>query len=131
MITINLILTIVGLLFVLILLVGIYVWSSKTKTAQPESPATIETFESLSAILKNRSSSGAELNHAVEMILSRFGTINSHTIGTYKHLVESLCVHPRTDSKLILRFEKTLRQTNPTYAHEIELSLGVGLGARG
>lgn len=131
MITINLILTIVGLLFVLILLVGIYVWSGKGKTTAHVSPATIETFESLSAILKNRASSASELKHAVEMILSRFGTINSHTIGTYKHLVESLCIHPHTDSKLILRFEKTLRQTNPTYAHDIEQSLGVGLAARG
>jgi hypothetical protein len=131
MITVNLILTIVGLLFVLILLVALYVWNSKSKTTVPANPATVETFESLSAILKNRSSTASELNHAVEMILSRFGTISSHTLGTYKHLVESLCVHPRTDSKLILRFEKTLRANNPTFSHEIEQSLGIGLAARG
>lgn len=131
MITANLILTIVGLLFVLILLVAIYVWSSKSKAVSAVAPNTIETFESLSAIIKNRYSSAKELNHAVEMILSHFGTMTSHTVGKYKHLLEELCTHPRTDSKLILRFEKTLRMNNPTYAHDIEKSLALGLAHRG
>lgn len=127
MITVNLILTMVGLLFVLTGLVALYVWSSKPKTI---TPTTIETFESLSAILKDRSASARELDHAVEMILERFGTITSHSVGVYKHLVELLCVHPRTDSKLILRFEKTLRMNNPSFTHEIEQSLAIGLAAR-
>jgi hypothetical protein len=130
-ITANLILTIIGLLFVLILLVALYVWSNKSKTVLETTPATIETFESLSAIIKNRSSSARELNHAVEMILSHFGTMTSHTVGKYKLLLEELCTHPRTDSKLILRFEKTLRMNNPTYAHDIEKSLALGLAQRG
>lgn len=131
MIPVNLILTIVGLLFLLIGLVALYVWSSKNKTVPQEDISTVETFESLSAIIKNRASSAAELTHAVESILSRFGTITAHTAGTYKHLLEALCTHPKTDSKLILRFEKTLRTNNPTYAHEIEKSLALGLAARG
>ncbi|OHD96118.1 MAG: hypothetical protein A2552_09045 [Sulfuricurvum sp. RIFOXYD2_FULL_44_160] len=131
MITANLILTIAGLLFILIVLVALYVWSSKSKTVPETVPTTIETFESLSAIIKNRSSSARELNHAVEMILSHFGTITSHTVGKYKLLLEELCTHPRTDSKLILRFEKTLRMNNPTYAHDIEKSLALGLAQRG
>ncbi len=131
MIPVNLILTIVGLLFLLIGLVALYVWSSKKNTVPTESPATIETFESLSATIKNRSSSSAELTHAVDTILSRFGTITAHTISAYKHLLEALCTHPKTDSKLILRFEKTLRTSNPTYAHEIEQSLALGLASRG
>jgi len=131
MIPVNLILTIVGLLFLLIALVALYVWSSKKKTPAPEVSVSIETFESLSAIIKNRSSSSAELTHAVDTILVSFGTITSHTAGAYKHLLEELCTHPKTDSKLILRFEKTLRTNNPTYAHEIEQSLALGLAARG
>lgn len=131
MITANLILTIIGLLFLLIALVALYVWINKSKTTKTETPKTIETFESLSAIIKNRSSSARELHHAVEMILSHFGTITSHTVGAYKLLVEGLCIHPRTDSKLILRFEKTLRTNNPTYAHDIEKSLAMGLAQRG
>ncbi|HLD23755.1 MAG TPA: hypothetical protein VJA83_07410 [Sulfuricurvum sp.] len=131
MITADLILTIAGLLFVLILLVTLYVWSSKGKTVSVVAPSTIETFESLSEIIKNRSSSARELHHAVEMILNHFGTMTSHTVGKYKLLLEGLCVHPHTDSKLILRFEKTLRMNNPTYAHDIEKSLALGLAQRG
>lgn len=131
MITANLILTIVGLLFLLIVLVALYVWLGKSKTTVVEVPKGIETFESLSEIIKSRASSARELNHAVEMILEHFGTMNAHSVGKYKHLLEALCTHPRTDSKLILKFEKTLRTNNPDYTHDIEKSLAVGLAARG
>jgi hypothetical protein len=131
MITANLILTIVGLLFLLIVLVALYVWLGKSKTTLQAVPTTIETFESLSEIIKSRSSSARELNHAVEMILNHFGTMNSHTAGKYKQLLEALCTHPRTDSKIILHFEKTLRTNNPDYSHEIEKALAVGLAQRG
>lgn len=131
MVTVNLIFTIAGLLFVLILLVGIYVWSSKGKTTPASSPESIETFESLSAVILNRSSNNAQLNHAVEMIVEHFATISVATLATYKSLVESLCVHPHTDSKLVLRFEKALRQANHQYAHDIEHALSIGLAARG
>mgnify|MGYP001809841336 CR=1 FL=1 len=131
MITANLVLTMIGLLFLLIGLVALYVWIGKSKTVENKAPETVQTFESLSEVIKNRSSSAKELNDAVEMILSRFGTINAHTAGKYQYLLEALCVHPRTDSKLILRFEKTLRTTNPDYTHEIEKSLAIGLAKRG
>lgn len=131
MITVNLIFTIAGLLFILIALVGIYVWSSKGKSVPSSSPESIETFESLSALIQNRASSNAQLSHAVEMIVKHFGTISPSTLATYKSLVESLCVHPNTDSKLVIRFEKALRQANPKYTHDIEHSLSVGLAARG
>lgn len=131
MITANLVLTIIGLLFLLIVLVALYVWIGKSKTVVETAPTTIETFESLSEIIKSRSSSARELKHAVEMILNHFGSINGHTIGKYQYLLEALCTHPRTDSKLILQFEKTLRMKNPDYTHEIEKSLAVGLAKRG
>lgn len=129
--TANLILTIVGLLFLLIALVALYVWLGKSKKVIDVTPASIETFESLSEVIINRSSSSRELHHAVEMILKHFGTINAHTIGKYKHLLEALCTHPRTDSKLVLQFEKTLRTNNPDYSHDIEKALAVGLASRG
>lgn len=130
MITVNLILTIVGLLFLLIALVAIYVWSSKGKAVNT-TPPEIETFDSLSAVIRNKSSNNAALNHAVESIMHRFGTITPSTLQSYKNLLETLCVHPHTDSKLLLRFEKGLRQANPTYSHEIEQALAIGLAARG
>ncbi len=131
MITANLILTIVGLLFLLIALVALYVWLGKSKQVSQSVSASVETFESLSNIIINKSSGSRELHHAVEMILAHFGTMSSHTVSKYLHLLEALCTHPRTDSKLILLFEKTLRTNNPSYAHEIEKSLAVGLASRG
>lgn len=128
---VNLILTIVGLLFLLIALVALYVWSSKKKQPQNTVSEVVETFASLSQVIKSHSTSATELTHAVDAILSRFGTINAHTLEGYKHLVEALCVHPKTDSKLILRFEKTLRSHNPDYADQIEKALARGLAARG
>lgn len=130
MITVNLILTIVGLLFLLIALVALYVWGSKSKTPQAAPAPKLETFETLSHIITSPSSSRADLNRAVEAIVSRFSHIDPHTIGEYKHLLEVLCVHPHTDSQLILRFEKTLRSANPTFSEEIEKALAIGLAAR-
>lgn len=127
----TLILTMVGLLFLLIILVFIYVWIARTRKSEPTLIETIETFESLSAIIKNRASSAQTLHHAVEMILAHFGSITPQSIRHYKDLIEALCVHPHTDSKLILRFEKTLRLQNAQFEHDIEHALAVGLATRG
>jgi hypothetical protein len=127
----TLILTMVGLLFLLIVLVFIYVWIARIRQNAPVVIETIETFESLSAIIKNRSSSASDLHHAVGVILSRFGTISSQSIKLYQDLLETLCVHPHTDSKLIVRFEKELRSANPRFTSEIKQALAIGLAARG
>ncbi len=127
----TLILTMVGLLFLLIILVFMYVWIARTRKSVPPTIEAIETFESLSAIIKNRASSAQTLHHAVEMILARFGSITPQNIRHYKDLIEALCVHPHTDSKLILRFEKTLRAQNAQFEHDIEHALAVGLATRG
>lgn len=132
MITANLILTIIGLLFILILLVTLYVWSDKSKQKSPSVEIEPnESFESLSAIIKNNASSNQELHYAIETVLERFGTISSHSIGKYKILLQHLCTHPHTTSQLILKFEKTLRMNNPEYEHELEKALAIGLAARG
>lgn len=127
----TLILTLVGLLFLLIALVFIYVWIGRTGKNAPSSLETVETFESLREILKNPASTNAQLNRAVTIMADRFARIDSHHIGVYKQLLETLCVHPHTDSKLVLRFEKALREANPSYTHEIEQALAIGLAARG
>jgi hypothetical protein len=127
----TLILTMVGLLFLLIILVFIYVWFARTQKSAPITTETIETFESLSAIIKNRSSSVQSLHHAVEVILARFGSITPQSVRAYRDLIEALCVHSHTDSKLILHFEKTLRTRNPQFEHDIEHALAVGLATRG
>lgn len=127
----TLILTMVGLLFLLIALVSIYVWIGRSRKNSIDSVKSIETFESLSSIIKNRMSGGDELQRASELLLEHYGTIEPHTLKQYQALIETLCIHPRTDSKLILRFEKSLRSANPRFAHEIEHALALGLAARG
>lgn len=127
----TLMLTMVGLLFLLIALVFIYVWAGRSRKSTAKDVKMVETFESLSAIIKNRSTDTAELHRASELILENFGTIEPQSIKHYQSLIETLCVHPRTDSKLVLRFEKSLRTANPRFAHEIEHALSLGLATRG
>jgi len=126
----TLILTMVGLLFLLIVLVFIYVWIGRTRKSVSDTVKKPETFESLSAIIKNTSSSAIELHRAAELILENFNAMTPNTAKAYQDLVQTLCVHPHTDSKLILRFEKTLRSINPQYNDEIEHALKRGLAAR-
>lgn len=127
----NLILTLVGLLFLLITLVFLYVWLGRTRQDAPGTADKVETFESLREMIRNRGSSNAQLNRAVTLIIERFGKIDRHRVAEYQHLLEALCVHPHTDSKLVLRFEKAMREANPSLAHEIEQALAIGLAARG
>lgn len=69
---------------------------------------------------------------AVDMILKRYGVIGEggNSLRIYELLIEMLCLHPNTDAKLVLRFEKGLRMANPKYISEIERSLAQGLSIR-
>jgi hypothetical protein len=127
----------VGLLFLLILLVFLYVWIFHSKTVSrqpvmvsPDPPAV--TFESFQSMIKSPSSTKEELNMAVDMILERYGMIGEggHPLRIYELLIEMLCLHPNTDAKMVLRFEKGLRTANPKYINEIERSLAQGLRIR-
>lgn len=128
---ISLILTMVGLLFLLIALVFAYVYRSRSSKKITPVSQTTETFESLRDVILNPASDADALRYAVIRVVERFGSIDSHTIGVYQHLLKSLCTHPRTDSKLILQFEKGLRAANPQFSHQIESALAAGLASRG
>ncbi len=130
--TANLILTIIALLFVLVGLVTLYVWNTKTKRRNiSASPEPHETLESLSDTITDPASSNKELHHAINMILKHYGSLNAGNIEHYKRLLQALCTHPHTDSAIILKFEKTLRMNNAAYGHDLEKSLGIGLASRG
>ncbi len=125
-----LVLTMVGLLFLLIAHVFLYVWIGRSPK-KGETIQTVETFESLSAVFKNPRATNAELTRAVSLLIDSFVRIDARKEGAYMELVELLCVHPHTDSKLVLRFEKALREANPSHASEIKHALNAGLAARG
>lgn len=127
----TLILTMVGLLFLLIALVFLYVWSSRLRRSKSAVLEPIETFESLCALLRDPRTPNGELHRAVSVISDRYCAISPQTIGAYQKAIEALCTHPHTDSKLVIRFEKALRAANPHFTHEIERSLAIGLAKRG
>ena len=124
----TLLITIVSLLFALIFLVFVYVWMTRTKKSVIGDVKAPETFESLSAIIHASKSTNQALNHAADIILSRFGSIGDYS--HYETLIKEICTHANTDSKLVSRFEKSLRVANPKFKEKIAKTLKEGLAKR-
>lgn len=124
----TLLITMVSLLFSLIFLVLIYVWMTRTKKSVARDAKAPETFESLCAIIHSSKSTNQALNHAADSILSRFGSIGEYSL--YETLIKGICTHQNTDSKLVSRFEKSLRDANPKFKEKIQKTLKEGLAKR-
>jgi len=120
------------LLVVLIVLVVLYVWIGRSKRKGVEDVDVPVTFASLQAVIHHPSSTNGELNDAVNIILEKFIEVGSTERGfeKYASLLQTLCTHPHTDSKVILKFEKALRTANPQYKEEIGKTLRLGLAQR-
>lgn len=129
--TLTLFLILVGLLFLLILLVGVYVWMNRSKPLASEEGKPLD-FGELKALIYNKLSDNKALNSAVSEIIERFVSIDgkARTIEEFTSLIETLCFHPNTDSKVILKFDKALRAANPRYKERIEKSIKSGLAER-
>lgn len=127
---VTLLLIMAGLLFALILLVLLYVWVTRTKRV-PDAQA-LDTFESLQSLISDMSTSNKELVRAVEVLIEKFIQIGEGTrdYSHYEALIEKLCIHPHTDSKVILRFERALSSANPRFKEKIEKALKTGLAGR-
>ena len=80
------------------------------------------------AVINKNASTNAQINHAVDTIIARYSHIDDY--GVYGGLLEKLCVHPATDSKVILRFQKALIAANVNYKESIEKTLKLGLAGR-
>lgn len=117
-----------GLLVLLIVLVSIYVWIGRSKKEPQASSQAVITFEGMCALIHSRATSNAQLNYAVDTIIGRYGHIEDFRV--YGSLLEKLCVHPNTDSKVILRFQKALITANPHFKDQIEKTLKLGLAER-
>lgn len=124
----TLILVMGGLLLLFIVLVSIYIWIGRSKKELPTSAQAVVTFEQMCALIHNYSASNAQLNGAVDTIIGRYGNIENFSV--YASLLEALCVHPNTDSKAILRFQKGLIAANPNLRDQIEKTLKLGLAGR-
>lgn len=130
--TFTLVITAVSLLFALIFLVFIYVWMTRTKKSGVSDAKAPETFESLQSLIADVSTSNNDLARAVEVLIEKFIQIGEGTrdYSHYEALIEKLCIHPRTDSKVVLRFERALRSANPRFKEKIEKALKHGLSHR-
>lgn len=118
----------VGLLVLLVILVVVYVIMGRSKETEPSSSETVISFETMRSLINRASTSNTELNRAVDTILERYGNITD--FEAYGALLERVCSHPNTDSKVILRFQKGLITANPKYKDRIEKSLKLGLAGR-
>jgi hypothetical protein len=140
----TLILTLTGLLGILLVLVLIYVGgsASKQKPGSVSAPAETETpgrapaggprsFDALEAIVLNRKSSKEELRDATEAIAKQYGKIYATTLTRYTRIIVSLCRHPQTDKRIIVDFDRALREQNPNLKTEIDIALKKGLDSRG
>ena len=129
----TLVLAMAGLLVLFIALVSIYVWSARLKKhVVVTNEVNVETFPMLCAVINHVSSKNPELNRAVDSIIERYGHVveGERPFDVYGSLLAKLCVHPHTDSKVILRFQRAVLAANPQFKDQIEKSLKLGLAGR-
>jgi uncharacterized protein YpmS len=128
----TLVLIMAGLLVLFIVLVAVYVIMGRSKKTVSVSRETAITFEMLCAVIKHASTQNPELNRAVDTIIERYCNVieGERPFEVYASLLAKLCVHPHTDSKMILRFQRSVLAVNPTYKEQIEKTLKLGLAGR-
>lgn len=126
--TTTLFLILLALFVVLIVLVAVYVGAQGSKKPVTTTAQTAVTFEMMCSIINRSSANNIELNNTVDTIIARYSEITD--IDVYGSLLEKLCTHPNTDSKVILRFQKALIKANPKYKEQLEKSLKIGLAGR-
>lgn len=124
----TLILVMASLLLLFIALVSIYVWIGRTKKESAANTQAVSTFEGMCSLIHSRSATNAQLNDAADTIIGRYSHIDDFRV--YAPLLEALCTHPNTDSKVILRFQKALITANPHLKDQIEKMLKLGLEGR-
>jgi len=127
----SLILIMVGLSIILVVLVLFYVNAGKTSKQKIDEADEVWSFEKIRSIITRKNSSKAQLYEAIELLIRDYSRVNhERPISAYVSIVEALCVHPNTDSKLILRLEKELRMANIEQEDKIDQALKRGLEAR-
>lgn len=130
--TTTLVFILLGLFIVLIILVVVYVIIGRSKKAVIPTEISTETFPMLCAVINHVSSKNSELNRAVDSIIEHYCDIveGERPFDVYGSLLAKLCVHPHTDSKVILRFQRAVLAANPQFKDQIENSLKLGLAGR-
>lgn len=127
----SLILIMAGLSVILIILVLFYVNAGKTRKRESDQVSEVLDFHAIQSIVARKNSSKTQLYEAIDILIRDYSRVNhERPIGAYVSIVEALCVHPQTDSRLILRLEKELRMANIEQEEKIDQALKRGLEAR-
>lgn len=128
----SLLLLLAGLSGLLIFLVYIYVRLAKNKNDTAPQSTHILSFNEIQSIITDKHSSKVQIKEAVETLIRDYSHVNhDRPVGDYIIMLETLCVHPHTDSKFILELDKALRRSNSQYQDQIGQALKRGLEARG
>jgi len=98
----------------------------------------VHSFEELSAIIKAKGSSAAELQEAIDELLDRHGHITDKLgirphpdLDRYVEVIFAVCRHRHTSKELVLSLDKGLSRLNPTYRLEIDNAVQTALSSRG
>lgn len=132
----------VGLIFLLGILVSLLLYKPRKKKEKEiaqkvEKKDSDYTFEELIRFIRNRDTSTDKLQWALDTIVKYHGNIdpkkNGHVSDDFYHYSEiiiRICRHPNTTKSLIIRFDKAIRDLNPSYSKDLNDSLTKGLNSR-
>lgn len=132
----------VGLIVLLgILLLLLLHKSAKKKeegiTQKVEKRESDYTLKELIEFIGNTDTSTEKLQWALETIVKYHGDIEPKKNGhpsddfyRYSEIIMRICRHPNTSKSLIVRFDKAMRDLNPSYVKELNDSLTKGLDSR-
>lgn len=131
-----------GLVFVLAFLIFLLLSAKKKRVQQSANEVKavnepVVDLESLKAIIEHKRTTSKELQEALDLVLKHYGVIPSkvgvlyhHDFQIYMDILFSICIHPNTNKKIILGFDKELERLNPEYKVEINEAITRGLNSR-
>ncbi len=122
------------LLLLLLILVWFYIRRRKQyglhhRESCSRHTAIPPTFQELQEVIANPESTLEAVEQALDDIMTYYAGIEQ--LGDYAQIIHNMCRHGNIGAKTIVRFEKALREHNPSYAREIEKILQKALDARG
>lgn len=132
----------VGLIFLLGILVSLLLYKPRKKREKEiaqkvDKKDSDYTFEELIRFIRNRDTPTDKLQWALDTIVKYHGTIEPKKHGHvsddfyhYSEVIIRICRHPNTTKSLIIRFDKAIRDLNPSYSKELNDSLTKGLNSR-
>lgn len=131
-----------ALVFVLGFLIFLLLLARKKRVPQSVNEVKVVNepvvdLESLKAIIEHKRTTSKELQEALDLVLKHYGVIPNkigvlyhHDFQIYMDILFSICIHPNTNKKIILGFDKELERLNPEYKVEINEAITRGLNSR-